>query len=64
MIGKPRGPKSGGFGPSGPTGVYAYAHRRLYEHHTRTWYSSGADAASQLTTDLISASELSVAISC
>jgi len=32
----------------------------LYEHRTQTvtWYSSDADAASQLTTDVISASEL------
>jgi len=38
------------------------AQRRLYDHRTRTWYSSGADAASHLTTDVISASELLVAI--
>ena len=43
-IGKPCGPKSGEFGPSGPIGVYGYAHCRLYKHRTRTWYSSGADA--------------------
>ena len=56
-IGKPCGPKSGEFGPSGPIGVYGYAHCRLYKHRTRTWYSSGAaaDAESQLTTDVISA---------
>ena len=61
-IGEPRRAKSGGFGLSGPIGVYAYAHCGLYEHRTRTWYSSGADTASQLTTD--GASELSVAITC
>ena len=52
-------------GTPGPITSSAFiTHCRLYEHRTRTWYSSGPDTTSQLTTEIISASELSVAITC